>query len=99
MIYEIAKLTVGADSASAFEDAVAQAAPLFKAAEGCRSMALHRIVEEPASYHLMVGWESVAHHMDLFRASPAFQQWRALVGGFFVAPPQVIHTDIAATFF
>jgi hypothetical protein len=27
-----------------------------------------------------------------FRESPAFQQWRAIAGPHFVAPPEVVHT-------
>jgi quinol monooxygenase YgiN len=72
MINEIAILTIDPANAAAFEAAVAKAAPLFKAAPGCHGMALERGIESPATYRLLVKWESVAHHVDLFRNSEAF---------------------------
>jgi quinol monooxygenase YgiN len=99
MIFEIARLTIDEAKAAAFEAAVAEAAPLFRRAEGCHHMALERVIEHPGQYHLVVAWESVMHHMEMFRQSPDFQQWRNLVGGFFVTPPVVIHTHRLADFF
>ncbi|EZP71045.1 Antibiotic biosynthesis monooxygenase [Sphingomonas paucimobilis] len=99
MIYEVASLTIDPAKAQAFEKAVAQAAPLFRDAQGCRSMSLERVIEDPARYQLVVGWDRLEDHMEHFRASPAFQQWRALAGPFFTAPPEVVHTACAADFF
>jgi hypothetical protein len=33
-----------------------------------------------------------------FRESPAFQQWRATAGPFFIEPPMVLHHDVAQHF-
>jgi len=99
MIIEIAELTIDVERADAFEQAVASCAPLFRAAKGCRSMALQRVIEDPTRYHLLVGWDSVEDHMVHFRESEAFQSWRAAVSGFFVAPPTVVHGETRAHFF
>jgi quinol monooxygenase YgiN len=99
MIHEVAKLVVTVEKSEAFEVAVAAAAPLFERADGCHHMSLHRITEEAGAYHLIVAWESIAHHTDMFRNSPDFEKWRALVGGFFLSPPVVIHTAVSADFF
>jgi quinol monooxygenase YgiN len=98
MIYEVAHLTIDPANADAFEAAVAKAAPFFQSADGCSGMALERVIETPGAYMLRVKWASVAHHMVTFRESENFQQWRALAGPFFLAPPRVEHTE-AAVFF
>lgn len=91
MIHEIAEIDVIEGHENAFEAAVAQAAPHFKAARGCRSLALNRSVENPQRYRLVVGWDTVEDHMVYFRESEAFQIWRGLVGPHFAAPPRVEH--------
>lgn len=99
MFYEIASIRIHPGSEAAFEARVAEAEPLFRRAKGCVSMALHKMVEEPARYHLMVGWETVEDHTVDFRQSEDFKQWRALVGEFFVTPPEVAHWEAKHTFF
>lgn len=93
MIEEIAQIEIDASQAQAFEAAVAQAEPHFRAAKGFRSFALYRSIELPGRYRLIVGWDSVEAHTVDFRASPAFQAWRALAGPFFLAPPHVEHVQ------
>ncbi len=99
MITELAQIAIKADTAEQFEAAVAQAAPLFKRARGCRAMRLERGVEEPLSYLLVVEWETLEDHEIHFRQSADFQEWRRLVGDYFAAPPKVIHTRTALTGF
>ncbi len=91
MIYEVASLTIDPARAAEFEAAVASARPHFEAAKGFVSFGLKRVIENPACYQLLVEWESVEAHMVDFRASPGFQEWRALAGPFFVEPPTVVH--------
>lgn len=93
MIYEIAQIEIRPGAESAFEAAVAQAAPHFKSAKGCLSLALERGVEHPSTYRLVVGWETVEDHMVTFRESDGFQVWRALASPHFAAPPQVVHVS------
>ncbi len=90
-IREIAEIEVIAGQEATFEAAVAEAAPHFKGARGCRSFALDRSIEHPQRYRLIVGWDSVEDHMIHFRESPAFQIWRGLVGEHFAVPPRVEH--------
>lgn len=99
MVTEIAYITIDPARAAQFEAAVAEAAPLFQAGEGCHAMRLERVVEDGAQYRLSVDWESVDHHMVTFRESDAFQRWRALAGPFFVEPPRVEHWARVGKFF
>jgi heme-degrading monooxygenase HmoA len=92
-VFEIAEIEVKAGEEAAFEAAARRAAALFQAARGYRSLALHRTIERANVYRLVVGWETVENHMVDFRNSPAFQEWRALVGGFFAGAPNVEHME------
>jgi heme-degrading monooxygenase HmoA len=92
MYLEIAAIEIIAEKESAFEAAVAEAAPLFLRAKGCRGMQLQRSVEQPSHYRLVVRWETVEDHMVHFRQSDDFQAWRRLVGEYFASPPVVEHT-------
>jgi len=93
MIYEIATIEVAPEREEAFEAGVRAARPLFDAADGCRSIGLQRSIEHPSRYRLIVGWDTVDHHMVEFRNSPAFDRWRELVGPHFASPPVVEHVS------
>jgi len=98
MIFEVAEITIKQDSEAQFEAGVAQAAPLFLRARGCHGLALHRVIETPSVYRLLVKWETVDHHMVGFRSSDDFQEWRRLESDFFHAPPSVTHSSAVAEF-
>ena len=93
MVTEIATLTIRAGTEQEFAAVFAKAIKNISAAKGYRSHSLGRSVETPNRFMLTVQWETLADHMVGFRESPAFQQWRALVGPFFAAPPQVEHFE------
>lgn len=99
MITEIATIMIDPARAQDFEAAITQAAAVIRGAEGSHSMAVERVIETPGKYLLRVEWASVAHHMVTFRESPAFKDWRALVGPFFVDTPVVEHSEIVGKFF
>jgi heme-degrading monooxygenase HmoA len=91
MFLEIAQIDVKAGMETEFEAGVQKAAPLFKRAKGCGGMTLHRSVERPAHYRLVVRLETVENHTVDFRGSADFAEWRKLVGHCFASPPQVEH--------
>ena len=91
MVTEIAQIDVKPGMEAEFEAGVKAAAPLFKRAKGCTSMALERSVEKPSRYRLFVGWQTVENHTVDFRGSADFQEWRKLVAHCFASPPEVEH--------
>ncbi|MEY8038148.1 antibiotic biosynthesis monooxygenase [Saccharopolyspora cebuensis] len=91
MITEIAHIRISSGDEEAFEAAVAEAVPVFRAAAGCRSVRLVRSVEDPLLYRLLVEWETVEHHTAIFRSSEGYARWRELVGPHFAEPPAVEH--------
>jgi heme-degrading monooxygenase HmoA len=93
MIFELAEIRVKAGAEQQFLEALAQAAPLFQRARGCRSMRVQRSIEHPDMFTLVVGWDTVEDHMVHFRNSEDFQEWRRLVGLHFAEPPKVQHAS------
>lgn len=89
-VVEVAEITV--TDPAAFEAGVARARPHFLAADGCLGLSLHRLVETPDTYRLIVRWRSIEDHMVGFRGSDGFRAWRAAVSPFFARPPAVTHS-------
>ena len=79
---------------SEFEAAMDQAKSVVAQAAGFNVIHIHRGIERPSTYMVAIGWDSVADHMDGFRTSELFTQWRALIGPFFASPPQVEHWQL-----
>ncbi|HEU0223518.1 MAG TPA: antibiotic biosynthesis monooxygenase family protein [Paracoccaceae bacterium] len=95
MIVEIASILAKPGEEAAFEAAVVKAVEVFRRAKGCKGLALHRCIEEPGLYELVIRWRSLENHTVDFRGSALFQEWRALVGPHFAEPPKVKHYNIA----
>ena len=97
MILEIADIRIHAGQQEAFEAAIRKAkAEVISHAKGVISVRIQHGIESPDRYVLMIEWETLENHTVDFRGSPAFAQWRAIVGPFFAAPPQVEHFSILA---
>jgi len=97
MITEIAQIDVKPGTEKDFEAAVAKARPLFLRAKGGRGFELHKSIEKPSRYRLMAKWDTLENHTVDFRGSEDFTAWRALVGQYFAAPPEVEHTVTVVT--
>ena len=95
MILEIADIRIQLGQQAQFEAAIEQAtAQVLAQAKGCRGYKVHRSQESPERYILQVVWERLEDHTQGFRQSPAFGQWRALIGPFFASPPTVEHFEL-----
>ena len=53
-------------------------------------------METPERYVLQIFWATLEDHTVGFRQSPAFTEWRAIVGPFFAAAPHVEHFELVA---
>lgn len=91
MIIETAHMTVLPGSEGDFRRALDEAAPLVLESPGCQGLTVQRGIERPQTYLLLIRWASLADHVDGFRNSPQFIQWRQLLGPFFAQPPVVEH--------
>ena len=98
MILEVATLDVRPGDELAFEAAFAVAAPIIAASPGYVGHDLHRCLEHPRRYLLLVRWETLEDHTVGFRESPPYQTWKSLLHHFYDPFPTVEHYQaVAAT--
>ena len=96
MVIEVALIDVQGGREDDFAAAYAKAYPLLATTPGCRSVLMTRGIESPSRFVLLVEWDSVEAHVENFRNSDRFPQWRGLIGPFFATPPTVEHfADLA----
>jgi heme-degrading monooxygenase HmoA len=55
------------------------------------SLQLHKGVEEPSRYLLLVQWQRLEDHTEGFRKSADYQRWKTLLHHFYDPFPQVDH--------
>jgi heme-degrading monooxygenase HmoA len=97
VVLEIADIRIRQGEGAAFEEAVVRGVETVLAkATGYRGYKVNRGIESPQRYVLMLFWETLENHTVDFRESPAFGEWRAIVGGFFAEAPQVEHFELVA---
>lgn len=92
MILEVVDLRIRPEQRAEFEAAVQRglSTVISKARGYCKSQ-LHAGIDSADRYLLHIWWETLENHTVDFRQSPAFAEWRAIVGPFFASPPQVEH--------
>jgi heme-degrading monooxygenase HmoA len=97
MILEIADIRVTPGREAEFEVAIQRGlADVIAHAQGFRGFNVNRGIESPERFVLMIFWDTLEDHTVHFRGGPLFAQWRAIVGPFFAAPPQVEHFTLVA---
>jgi heme-degrading monooxygenase HmoA len=97
MILEIADIRVHAGQFEAFDEAILHGLQtVIQKARGYRGFKVNKGIESPERYILMIFWDALEDHTVHFRQSPAFAEWRAIVGPFFAAPPVVEHFNLLA---
>lgn len=91
MVLEVAVLNVRPGQGPAFEAAFRQAAPIMAAAPGYLSHELQACLETPGRYLLLARWETLEAHLQGFRGSPGYQDWKRLLHHFYDPFPTVEH--------
>jgi heme-degrading monooxygenase HmoA len=92
MILEIVDIRIHAGQQDAFDVAVERGlSEVIAKAKGCKGYKVNKGIESPERYVVMIFWETLENHTVDFRGSPAFAEWRAIVGSFFASPPVVEH--------
>ena len=97
MILEHALLTVRPGERSRFEADFARARPLIAATPGFRGLRLSRCLERDDGYLLLVEWDRLEDHTEGFRGGPAYQEWKALLHGYYDPFPVVEHFSTVLT--
>ncbi|MBM3387871.1 MAG: antibiotic biosynthesis monooxygenase [Betaproteobacteria bacterium] len=96
MILELADIRIQPGQQAAFEEAIARGlSTVISRAKGYRGAKVNHGIEQAERYVLQIFWDTLEDHTVAFRESPLFQEWRAIVGPFFAAPPVVEHFELA----
>ncbi|MES2935099.1 MAG: antibiotic biosynthesis monooxygenase family protein [Pseudomonadota bacterium] len=97
MILEIADIQIHPGQQAAFDEAIVRGLQqVISKSKGYSGYKVNKGIESPERYILMIFWETLENHNVDFRQSPAFQDWRAIVGPFFAKAPTVEHFDLLA---
>jgi heme-degrading monooxygenase HmoA len=94
MILEVVISQIKAGQEAEFEEAHQKASQYLARATGYLGNELRRSVETKGRYVHLVKWESVGDHMEGFRASADFEEFRALIAPFYAAPTQMEHYEL-----
>jgi heme-degrading monooxygenase HmoA len=95
MILEHADIRIDPARAAEFEEAILRgASSVIAQARGFKGFKVNRSIESPGRYILMIYWDTLEDHTVGFRQSPAFAEWRSIVGPFFLQPPVVEHLEL-----
>ncbi len=97
MILELADIRIHPGQNAAFEEAIQRGLTgVIHGAKGFQGFKVNRGIESPERYLLQIFWDTLEDHTVGFRQSPAFSQWRAIVGPFFAGVPVVEHFNLVA---
>ncbi|MES2978193.1 MAG: antibiotic biosynthesis monooxygenase [Pseudomonadota bacterium] len=95
MILELADIRIQPGQQAAFDAAIEKGlATVISHAKGFQGYKVNKGIESPERYILQIFWDTLEDHTVGFRQSPAFAEWRAIVGPFFAAPPVVEHFEL-----
>ncbi len=92
-VLEVATVEVLAGHEEAFEaDLLLAAETVLPRATGFVEFTAHGWgSERPSAYLFTIRWETLADHLEGFRGSELFPEWRALIGPHFASPPAIEH--------
>jgi len=94
MILEVADIRIQAGRQTEFDEAIVRGLEqVISKAIGFKSWKVTKGIESPERYLLMIEWATLEDHTVKFRQSPAFQEWRSIVGPFFAGAPVVEHFE------
>jgi heme-degrading monooxygenase HmoA len=82
MVFEIVQYDVKSGMEDSFGVAFQPALELLRSADGCESAQLLRSIEHPNTFRLLVHWQTLEHHTERFRGTPAHTQLKAISSQF-----------------
>ena len=97
MILEVAVLNVKPDRIDDFETDFEEAQKIISSMPGYLSHELKRCIETRSRYILLVQWQTLEDHIQGFRQSADYQQWKALLHHYYDPSPTVEHYETVKT--
>jgi len=92
-ILEVAEFHVIAERAKEFEAVLARAGRVIAQADGYLGHTWHRSMDRAGKYVALIEWRTREHHVQGFRESTLFAEWRAILGPYFATSPVVDHCE------
>jgi heme-degrading monooxygenase HmoA len=97
VITEQALLDVKPGQEAAFEIAFSDAKAIISAMPGFTWLQLHRCIEMPNRYLLLVAWQRLEDHTEGFRKSDQYLEWKRLLHHFYDPFPTVEHFTLVTS--
>jgi heme-degrading monooxygenase HmoA len=94
LILEVAILDIKTGLADEFEVAFKTASNIIMAMPGYISHELQICLEKRDRYILLVRWQKLEDHIEGFRRSTEYQEWRSLLHHFYDPFPTVEHYEM-----
>ena len=91
MITEIVLLYTRKKENDLFEVAFGEAQKMISEMEGYLGHELQKCMEKENKYVLIVRWKTIEDHMERFRKSEAYKEWKKLLHHFYDPFPVVEH--------
>ncbi len=91
MILELATVDIKQGTNEAFEADLEKAQAVICQSKGYIGHQFHKCIEQHNRYILLIRWETLEDHIQGFRESELFKEWRALIGPYFETTPFVQH--------
>ncbi|WP_028561722.1 antibiotic biosynthesis monooxygenase family protein [Paenibacillus pinihumi] len=91
MILETAVLQVKSGLKAQFEANFRKASAIIAGMKGYISHELQQCLENDHQYLLLVKWETLEDHIEGFRGSAEYQEWKSLLHHFYDPFPKVEH--------
>lgn len=92
MILELVDIRIQPGKQAEFDVAIERGLKdVISKAKGFSGYKVNKGIESPERYVLQIFWETLENHTIDFRQSPAFTEWRGIVGPYFASPPVVEH--------
>lgn len=97
MILELVDIRIHPGQQAGFDEALQRGIrDVISRAQGFRGYKIYKGIESAERYVVNLYWETLENHTVDFRGSPAFAEWRAIVGPFFNGAPAVEHFNLLA---
>jgi len=93
VILEVAILDVKPNLEKEFEKSFQEAESIIITMNGYISHQLSRCLERSNRYILLVNWNTLEDHVEGFRESPEYQQWKKLLHHYYEPFPNVEHYE------
>ena len=93
-VLEVATFDIHLGQEANFEHTFKTAQSFISEQQGYISHNLKRCIEHSNRYTLFVEWQTLEDHIDGFRQSQHYQQWKKLMQPFFMSNTSVLHYEL-----